>query len=96
MLATTDAGFHARASQMHRALWETRLRRERDTSGKSSISGVQPGLFDRRALRDHLASEERLRESSEAARQRVAIVERALTTNAVFSRVVLVLVSRIR
>lgn len=79
----------------HGDFWATRLRREAAmarTAAAAPDQSFQPGLFDRRANRDHLAVTELRAEVAGSLAQRLAAVERGATIEPPAEWTVLVLV----
>jgi superfamily II DNA or RNA helicase len=91
-----DAAFEAHAFRLHRAFREARLCREQAVAARLQAGPtaglVQPGLFDRRAVRDRMASAEKSRGEIDESNRRIADASRALTADVTPSRVVLILV----
>ncbi|OGA43031.1 MAG: hypothetical protein A3G25_13750 [Betaproteobacteria bacterium RIFCSPLOWO2_12_FULL_63_13] len=82
-------------SRDHHGFWDTRVARERAiaaTRGAQDRSGLQPGLFDRRAERERQAGDDGRREVVDAAVRRLAAGERAAVIVAKDPGVALVLV----
>ena len=95
VLDPDDAVFEEQAVRLHRAFWETRLRRECAVGARFAGAGpgpLQPGLFDRRAVHDHLSSQQARADWLADAERRATEARRAAETGTRASRVALILV----